>query len=134
MDSSWTKIQESVSVMPGIQKAKLSRGNAAHMLLEKHLSELGLRFEPEYPFAAQIGRRWRFDYWLPVSNVGIEIDGGIWLGKGHTGGKHFQSDLDKMNHATVMGFKVLRFSTADVLRGRARAFIKMHVTEREIRA
>lgn len=107
--------------------------NEASLLLEKHLTELGLRFEREFTFAKIIGRKWRFDYVIVADRriegrgVAIEIEGAIWAKGRHTRGKGYQGDLDKYNHATMMGYRVLRFSTEDVLRGRARAFLKMHL-------
>ena len=117
--------------------------NIASILLAKHLKELGLPFEREYPFASQIGRKWRFDFvLLDLGNIeilengmvlshpppiAIEIEGAIWAQGRHTRGKGFQEDLVKYNHAMMMGYRVLRFSTEDVLRGRARAFLKMHM-------
>jgi very-short-patch-repair endonuclease len=107
--------------------------NQAHLLLERHLRELYLDFRAEWQFHPL--RKWRFDYvlgdfvgrdWEP-DKLAIEIEGGIWMGKGHTGGKHFQSDLDKYNQAVMLGWRVLRFSTEDVLRGRAKAFLAEHL-------
>jgi very-short-patch-repair endonuclease len=95
------------------------------VLLERHLRELGLPFEREYRFHAT--RRWRFDYWLPDARLAIEIEGAIWTRGRHTRGKGYQADLDKYNAATMMGYRVLRFSTDDVLRGRAKAFLVEHL-------
>lgn len=96
--------------------------NGAEILFEKHLRELKLGFVREYRFHAE--RRWRFDFWLPLSGLAIEIEGAIFTGGRHTRGAGYQKDLDKYNHATVMGYRVLRFSTTDVLRGRAKAFLE----------
>jgi hypothetical protein len=110
--------------------------NPAHILLEKHLDELGLSFTAEYRFAHP-KRNWRFDYVvgphgliLPddrAKALAIEIEGAIWNRGRHTRGKGYQGDLDKYNHATMMGYRVLRFSTEDVLRGRAKVFLQEHL-------
>jgi len=103
----------------------------AQILLEKHLHELGLHFAKEQRFCE---RMWRFDYVLyrhedakdaelSCLRIAVEIEGGIWMRGRHTRGKGYQSDLDKYNEATMRGFRVLRFSTEDVLKGRAKAFI-----------
>jgi len=87
-----------------------------------------LKWEAEYRFHGQ--RKWRFDYVVRLTNgepLAIEIDGGIYSQGRHTRGTGYQKDLDKLNQATVMGYRVLRFSTTDVLRGRARAFLKEHL-------
>jgi|SRR5882672_9223059 len=100
--------------------------NVAHILFEKHLRELGLDYVKEYRFHPT--RKWKFDY-LCKPDVAIEIEGGIWSGGRHTRGKGYQSDLDKYNQATMMMYKVLRFSTTDVLRGRAKAFLAAHLQD-----
>ena len=107
----------------------------AHILFEKHLGELGISFEREFHFHDL--RRWRFDYLLcehllahsqvpkvtfAERHLAVEIEGAIWSRGRHTRGKGFQADLDKYNHATMMGYRVLRFSTEDVMRGRASAW------------
>lgn len=107
----------------------------ANILLEKHLRELGLVYDKEVRFHPT--RLWRADYRITnkLSNgqmMLIEIEGGVHRFKSKSGimivGHHhhqkgFQSDLDKYNHAVKLGYGVLRFSTQDVLRGRARAFL-----------
>ena len=104
------------------------------LLFEKHLAELGLEFRREWRFHPT--RRWRFDFALGLSysegrfepnRIAIEIEGGIYTQGRHTRGKGFQADLDKYNHATAMGWRVFRFSTRDVLRGRAKDFLKAQV-------
>jgi len=109
-------------------KAKLK--NEANLCLEKHLRELHVRFEAEYPFARIIGRRWKFDYFLPEYHLGIEINGGIWTRGRHTRGKGFQEDMMKKNHATMLRYRVLEFSTEDVERGRAKAFLLVHLVRK----
>jgi len=49
-------------------------------------------------------RRWRFDLaWLDVE-VACEVQGGTWLPRGgHTTGKGFANDREKMNTAQIMG-------------------------------
>ena len=101
--------------------------NPAHILLEKHLNELGFDVVPEYRFHEE--RRWRFDYLIKSEavRVAIEIEGAIWSRGRHTRGKGYQADLDKYNHAVMMGYRVLRFSTEDVMRGRAKAFLASYI-------
>ena len=99
--------------------------NPAHILLERHICELGLDCSKEHRFHDT--RLWRFDFLILAHRVAIEIEGGIWSQGRHTRGKGYQGDLDKYNHATMLGYRVLRFSTEDVMRGRARAFLKEHL-------
>jgi very-short-patch-repair endonuclease len=95
--------------------------NEANLVLETHMKELKLSFIKEFRFHPT--RKWRFDYLLKNGRDAIEIEGGIWMGKGHTGGEHYQSDLEKYREAAKMGFRVYRFSTQDVLSGKAKEFL-----------
>ena len=116
------------------KKRPVSKGLCcAHCLLEKHLKELGLTFFPEFRFHKE--RKWRLDYILTDESgacllrgaVAIEIEGAIWAQGRHTRGKGFQQDMNKYNVATMMGYHILRFSTEDVMRGRAKEFLKLHL-------
>jgi very-short-patch-repair endonuclease len=93
----------------------------AKLLFEKHLQELKVRFEPEYRFHPI--RMWRFDWLLPDYRIGIECEGAIWIQGRHTRGMGYQNDMRKYNAATVMGFRVLRFSTSMIEKGEAKAFL-----------
>ena len=101
----------------------------AHILLEIHLKELGLNFVREYRFHKD--RKWRFDYVLADRKVptgtAIEIEGGLHNRGRHVRPKGYEADLEKYNTATLMGWRVLRFSTGQVLRGEAKAFLKEHL-------
>ena len=68
--------------------------------------------EPEYAFARQLGRRWRFDFAWPALMLAVEVDGGSWVPGGgrHTRGAGFEADHDKFNRATLLGWRVLRFT------------------------
>jgi very-short-patch-repair endonuclease len=103
------------------EKERARRINPAHTLFEAHLAELGLYYVVEARF--HFSRKWRFDFLLD-ERVAVEIEGAIWSRGRHTRGKGFQADLDKYNAATMAGYRVLRFSTDDVLKGRAKAFLK----------
>ena len=84
------------------------------------------RFEPT--------RRWKFDFCIPKPEVMLacEIEGG---GHGvhdkfgrfnrnvkghHHTAKGFQKDCEKYGHAQALGWTVMRFTTEQVLQGRAR--------------
>lgn len=94
----------------------------ANILLEKHLAELRLYYEPEYKF--HHSRKWRVDYFLSNQGIAIEIEGGVFSRGRHTRGVGFLNDMEKYNTATMMGYRVLRFSTQQVLDGSAKAFLK----------
>jgi len=105
--------------------------NPAHILFEKHLTELGIPIVKEVRFHPL--RKWRWDYVVyqqyPYNSHGkiaIEIDGF------HNGrhGAGWGADNDKQNAGIMDGWMVLRFSTTDVLRGRAKAFLQQHLGQK----
>jgi very-short-patch-repair endonuclease len=55
-------------------------------------------------------RKWRADFAIPSKRLLIEIDGGIFSGGRHTRGAGFLADMEKMNAATMLGYRVLRYS------------------------
>ena len=68
----------------------------------------GAEYVSEYKFAASLKRKWRFDFAFPAEKVAVEIDGGQYA---YRGGRHnTDADRDKLNHAAVLGWRVLRFS------------------------
>jgi very-short-patch-repair endonuclease len=71
----------------------------------------------EYEFFP--GRKWRFDFALLDHKIAVEIEGGLFTGGGHSRGKGYERNLEKYNCATIMGWRVLRYSTDMVLRGDA---------------
>ena len=79
----------------------------------------------EYAFAKQLGRRWRFDFAWPDRLLAVEVDGGAWIPGGgrHTRGAGFAADHDKFNRATLLGWRVLRFTSRHVADGSALADI-----------
>lgn len=52
-------------------------------------------------------RKWAFDLAWPDMHIAVEVDGGQWK---PGGGKHGTvADYDKINQATLAGWRVLRF-------------------------
>jgi very-short-patch-repair endonuclease len=102
----------------------------AHCLLEQHMNSLGFQHQGEFRFHPV--RKWRVDYKIldRLKNgqmVLIEIEGGMFIRGRHVRPIGFQRDLDKYNAAAMAGYTVLRFSTQDVERGRAKAFLQEHL-------
>ncbi len=72
--------------------------------------------DPIYDKRFHDTRMWRFDFQWPVYRVAVEIDGGMYI-KG--GGRHqqpvqFTKDCEKLNAATLLGWRVLRYTTIDL--------------------
>jgi very-short-patch-repair endonuclease len=71
--------------------------------------------EREFRFAPP--RKWRADFAFVAQKLLVEIEGGIWTGGRHTRGSGFEKDVEKYNAATVLGFRVLRFTGSMVKSG-----------------
>jgi len=65
----------------------------------------------EYKFLHD--RRFKFDIAIPGNMIAIEFEGGIFTGGRHTRGKGYANDAKKYNLATMHGWKLFRFTTAD---------------------
>lgn len=76
----------------------------------------------EYFFHPQ--RLWRFDYAWPTLLLAVEIDGAVYTQGRHTRGSGFEEDCVKINEATLLGWRVLRFTTGQVNSGYALCVIE----------
>lgn len=96
-------------VSPGGKRSSLETAFA------EQATRLGLpRWVEEHRFATLIGRKWRFDFAWPDRMLAVEIDGGAFSGGRHTRGAGFVEDCRKLNAATLMGWRVLRFTSGDL--------------------
>ena len=74
--------------------------------------ERELLFHPE--------RKWRFDFAYPTIKIAVEVEGSTLYGRSrHSKGEGFENDCRKYNFATLLGWRVFRFSTAQVISGEA---------------
>ncbi len=59
-------------------------------------------------------RKWAFDFCWPERMVAVEIEGCTWQKGRHTSGKGYQADCEKYNAATLLGWRVLRYTGTDL--------------------
>lgn len=64
-------------------------------------------------------RKWRFDLAWPEQMVACEIDGGTYVKGRHVRPQGFRNDCEKLNEATILGWLVLRVTSAMVEDGMA---------------
>ena len=95
----------------------------AEELLAKHLDELRVEYVRQWRFFSE--RRWKLDFYLGEHSIGIEIQGMTWANGRHTRGAGYQADCEKANYATMLGIRLLRFTTEDVNQGRAKEFLRL---------
>lgn len=74
-------------------------------------------------------RRWRFDFAYPDHKIAIEVEGGVYSRGRHTRGAGFTADCEKYNAATELGWKVYRYTTQQVMEGKAIEQIKRLINE-----
>ena len=92
-----------------------------HQLLCRQLTQAKIAYKEEFRFNPK--RRWCFDFL--VDNFGVEIVGGLWMPRGgHSQGKAQLDDMEKFNHAALLGYRVLQFSPDQVKSGEAIGFIE----------
>lgn len=95
--------------------AKISREHLANSFQTRWRQLGGPDLVAEYVFTDEA--KWRIDFAIPRLNIFIEIDGGEYMAgpKGHGYGAGMVRDCRKQNAATMLGWRVFRFSTSMVL-------------------
>ena len=69
---------------------------------------------PKREFRFHPVRKWRFDFAWERERVAVEMEGGVFIGGGHNRGRQYTMDCRKYNSATAAGWRVLRYTTADI--------------------
>lgn len=78
---------------------------------------------PEYKFCKE--RQFRFDFAFIDKKIAIECEGGIWLPRSrHLSPLGYSRDVKKYNLATLLGWKLLRFTKDMIDSGEAIEIIK----------
>lgn len=79
------------------------------MRVINRLSTLGFP-DPVTEYKFHPVRKWRFDFAYPERKIAIECEGAVWTQGRHTRGGGYQKDCEKYNAATILGWRVLRYS------------------------
>lgn len=69
-------------------------------------------------------RKYRFDFAWPAMKVALEVDGGTFSGGRHTRGAGYAADCEKLNEATILGWRVLRVTGAHIKNGLACSWVR----------
>lgn len=98
------------------EEFKAARKRSSHeATLEAALKRAGVTgFVTEFQFARCIDRKWRSDFAWRDRGVLVEVDGGSYRGGRHQSFKGFQADCEKHNAAAMLGYRVLRYTGADI--------------------
>jgi hypothetical protein len=81
------------------------------------LQRVGLPL-PVWEFYFHPTRMWRFDYCWVEQKIALEVEGGVTtFGMSrHQQNDGYQNDMEKYNAATVMGYRVLRYTWGQLIR------------------
>lgn len=71
--------------------------------------------QPEREYRFHPTRRWRFDFAWPREQISLEYQGGIYTRGGHVRGLGYENDAEKLNQATVLGWRCL-FATPNLVK------------------
>ena len=90
--------------------------------LKEILDHMEIKYEEYFHFKST--KHWRFDFHLIEYRMLIEIAGGPWSGgrKGKLATKAWS--VDRYDHAEEMGYRYMRFETADIYMGRATMWLR----------
>jgi hypothetical protein len=91
-------------------------------------AQLGLP-EPTAEHRFDSVRRFRFDWAWIEQRIAVEQEGGIWTQGRHTRGSGYASDMTKYNLAAAHGWRVFRFTPAQIRNGVAARFLDAHWTQ-----
>ena len=70
--------------------------------------------EPETEFVFHPVVKWRFDFAWPGQKVYLEVQGGLFIGGRHTRGAALIKEYEKLNNATMLGWRGLFFQPSEV--------------------
>lgn len=110
----WTQADvDRVSGVAKRPKPQPSKGNGkeaqAKELIRLVALDMGMP-PPTFEHRFDVGRMWRLDIAWPEHKVAIEIMGGTWTQGRHTRGAGYEGDCEKLNAATLAGWRVLSYT------------------------
>jgi very-short-patch-repair endonuclease len=88
--------------------------------------------KPEREFKAIPGRKFRFDFSWAKFGLLVEVQGGTW-GKGaHSTGQGINRDTEKLNLATIEGWRVMQFTGDQIREGKALRWLQSFFNRAEV--
>lgn len=105
----------------------------AEDLLATHLEELGEAFQRQYLYVP--GRKYKADFALLQYKLLVEVQGGIYSKQAHGSVQGIIRDNERLNLASMLGWRVMRFTVQQVEWGHAKAAIRtaIHLAGEEAR-
>jgi len=102
----------------------------AQSLLLIHLRELGSWHDYRLEHRFHMDRRFRFDIADMTCKIGYECDGGQFSG-GHMRGKALEQQYEKDRLAQMLGWRVMRFTNAEILSGKAKEWMREWICDKK---
>jgi very-short-patch-repair endonuclease len=111
--------------MTGTTKGKTTSRKPSHLeeALAYQIRVLGLP-EPVREYRAVPHRKYRWDFAWPEAKLLVECQGAVFVKGGHSTGAGISRDADKLNNATLHGFRSLVFTSVHIKDGSAVELIK----------
>lgn len=75
-------------------------------------------------FCAIPGRKFRWDFAWPDNKLLVEVQGGSWNGGKHGRGSGIAKDTEKLNLATISGWRVMQFTPDQIRQGKALRWVQ----------
>lgn len=110
-----------LALKPPVVRKKKQESTGSDLFEFQLKNILKVNFVREYIFHDT--RKWRFDFAFPERMIAVEIEGATWVNGRHNRGAGMEEDMVKYNEAARLGWKLFRFSTGMVKKGKAIAFI-----------
>lgn len=92
-----------------------------------HLDELRIPYWRQYRYVP--GRQFRADFGIPERKLLIEVQGGVFSRRAHGSITGVLKDNERLNQATLQGYRVLRFTPDEVMDGRAKETVAQCLKE-----
>lgn len=83
---------------------------------------------PEHEFRFHPERKWRFDFCWQSARVAMEVQGAIFTGGRHVRGAALVKEHEKLNHAAILGWRVLFVTPQQLKTGEAFELVKRAIT------
>lgn len=108
------------------QFLRAQRASRPVQVLLTHIRQANLP-EPDLEVRFHPQRKWRFDLAWPAYRLAVEVEGGVWSGGRHVRGQGYIGDCRKYNHASLLGWRLLRFPTEMIETGEAILLIEQAI-------